>query len=382
MRIAILTTDERDSIPGCRDPQPHIGIAPTALLQGFDGLPGAEVHVVSCLKEPLPSIKTIAPNIFYHGLFVPQSGWLRTLYQGCIRSIRKELREIRPDLVHGQGTERYCALGAVLSGFANVITIHGNMKTIAEVYRARFGSYHWLTARLENFTLRRAGGVFCNSAYTERLVAPRTTRTWRVANALRRDFFSSPSAARPSGAPVLLNVGVFEPRKQQVELLAMAGRLHGRGGRFQLQFAGHRAKDDYGASFERVLARAEMAGYARYLGNLPPAQLVAAMDAASALVHFPKEEAFGLVVAEALARNLKFFGSATGGMVDIARGVESAELIEPQDFGALEVAIAGWLQAGAPRPQNAAAVTRERYHPSVIARQHLEIYREVLGRRD
>ena len=47
MRIAIITTDERESLSGNNDSQPRIGIAPTALLQGFDGLPEAEVHVVS-----------------------------------------------------------------------------------------------------------------------------------------------------------------------------------------------------------------------------------------------------------------------------------------------------------------------------------------------
>jgi glycosyltransferase involved in cell wall biosynthesis len=379
MRIAILTTDERESIPGSRDLQPHIGIAPTALLQGFAGLPGVEVHVVSCLKEPLRSVPTIAPNIFFHGVFVPRSGWLRTLYQGCVRGLRRELRAIQPDIVHGQGTERYCAFGAALSRLPNVVTIHGNMKAIAGVYGARFGSYLWLTARLESFTLRRTGGVFCNSAYTERLVAPRTARTWRVDNALRMDFFRPLPAAVRSGPPVLLNVGVLEPRKQQLELLAMAGRLHAAGRRFQLQFAGPLAQADYGRAFERALAQAESAGYACYLGNLSAAQLVAAMDAAAALVHFPTEEAFGLVVAEALARNLKFFGSATGGMVDIAQGVDGAELIEPQNFGALQTAIAAWLDAGAPRPQQAAAVMAQRYHPKVIAARHLEIYREVLG---
>ena len=47
----------------------------------------------------------------------PKIGWLRTLYQGCVRATRRKLREIQPDIVHGQGTERDCAIGAVLSGF-------------------------------------------------------------------------------------------------------------------------------------------------------------------------------------------------------------------------------------------------------------------------
>jgi len=83
-------------------------------------------------------------------------------------------------------------------------------------------------------------------------------------------------------------------------------------------------------------------------------------------------------VAEALARNLKFFGLATGGVVDIASGVEGAELVAPQDWAALEMAVARWLAEGYPRPVLAAGMMRERYHPLVIARRHLEIYREVI----
>ena len=111
---------------------------------------------------------------------------------------------------------------------------------------------------------------------------------------------------------------------------------------------------------------------------LPVEKTVAVLDAADALIHFPSEEAFGLVTAEALARNLKFFGSAVGGGVEIASGAELAELFPANDFTALEYGVADWLHAGCPRPQNAAVLMRERYHPQVVARRHLEIYREVL----
>jgi glycosyltransferase involved in cell wall biosynthesis len=382
MRIAILTTDMRESVPGCTDPQPHIGIAPEALLQGFAQLPEAEIHVVSCLKQPLRSPEKIADNIFYHGVVVPRIGWMRTLYQGCVRATRKKLREIRPDIVHGQGTERACAISAVLSGFPNVLTIHGNMVAIAEFYKSRPGSFHWLAARLENFALRRTAGVFCNSAYTESLVAPRARRVWRVANAVRAAFFDRPPGESLRARPVLLNAGVISGYKQQLEILDVARRLWQRGLRFDMQFAGKfDAATKYGADFRRQMAGAERAGYAHYLGALEINELVAAFDGASALVHFPLEEAFGLVVAEALARNLKFFGAATGGVPDIAAGVEGAELFPAGDWVAFEGSLARWIQAGCPRPTAAAAMMRERYHPLVIARRHLEIYREVLGRR-
>ena len=131
--------------------------------------------------------------------------------------------------------------------------------------------------------------------------------------------------------------------------------------------------------FAPELAAATQAGYARHLGFLSPAQLIAAMDTADALVHFPTEEAFGLVVAEALARNLKLFAARTGGIVDIAQNVAGAELFPATDFTGLENALARWLAGNVHTRQNTATLMRERYHPETIARRHLEIYHEVLG---
>jgi len=380
LKIAMLITDARRPGGLYDGPLPSLGTAPEALLQGFAGMPEIEIHVVSCVQQRVVAPEKIAPNIFYHSLLVPKIGWLRTGYQGCIRAVRKKLRELEPDLVHAQGTERECAISAVLSGFPNVLTIHGNMRAVARALGARPGSFFWLTAKLETFTLRRTGGVFCNSAYTEKLVAAPAVPTWRVPNALRSDFFTVPLAQKKPGPPILLNVGSALPYKQQCGLLALARNLHQRGVKFEMHFAGDLAlHSNHGAEFARQLAAPDLAGYIRHLGVLSTRQLIAAMDAASALIHFPTEEAFGLVVAEGLARNLKLFGAATGGVVDIAAGVDGAELFAPDDFAGLENALARWLAAEAPAPCQAAAIMRQRYHPEAVARRHLEIYRKLLA---
>jgi glycosyltransferase involved in cell wall biosynthesis len=380
MRVAILTTDLRESFKTYAQPEPRMGIAPEALLQGFEKLHEVEVHVISCLQQPVSAPEKLIGNIRYHSLHVPKIGWMRTGYQGCIRAVRKKLREIQPDIVHGQGTERDCAISAAFSGFPNIVTVHGNMKAIASFYRARPGSFFWLAARLETFTLQKTGGVFCNSAYTESIVAPVARRIWRVPNCLRLEFFDSPAVAHHGERPILLNVGLFSPYKRQAEILALAHRLWQRGLRFELQFAGStETRTGYGADFMLRLAEAEKAGYARHLGSLSAEELIAAFDRASALIHFPTEESFGLVVAEALARNLKLFAASVGGIVDIANGVEGVELFPQDDWAGLENAIARWIEAGCPRLAAASETMRWRYSPEIVARRHLEIYREFLG---
>jgi glycosyltransferase involved in cell wall biosynthesis len=377
MKIVQITTDNREHERDYAASVPRFGTAPEALLQGFAELPEVEVHVVSCLKQAVISPERIAPNIFYHPVVVPQWGWLKSWYYGCSRAVRKKIAEIKPDIVHGQGTERDCAISAVRSGFPNVLTIHGNMKAIAQIFGARPGSFHWFAEKLETAAFKQTAGVFCNSAYTEALVASRAKKTWRVPNALRPGFFAPLPFPPKNPVPVILNIGVADARKRQREILAAARRLHERGLKFELNFIGHVPDTEYGSSFSRELKTA--AAFARHRGLLGASQLIAAMDAADAVIHFPTEEAFGLVVAEALARNLKFFGAATGGIVDIASGVEGAELFAADDFPGMEKALAVWINAGGRHLENASKLMTNRYHPEVVARRHLEIYREVLG---
>jgi len=383
MKIVVLTTDNRDHERSYAETMPRFGPAPEALLQGFAGLPGVEMHVVSCTQRPMQSPEKLADNIWFHSLLVPKIGWLRTGYQGCIRAVRRKLKEIQPDIVHGQGTERDCAISAVFSGFPNVVTIHGNMAELARLFKAPIGSFHWLTARLENFTLRRTAGVFCNSGYTEALVRPRARRVWRVPNTLRRTFFDPTlKAAAISRCCVLLNVGVITPRKRQLELLEVVQTLHRRGLKFEFHFIGRlNPAEAYAAAFLERLKSLEAAGCARHLGERSTEELIRHFDAAAGLVHFPSEEAFGLVVAEALARDLKFFGARLGGIVDIAEGVPGAELFAENDWAGLTDAIACWIGQGHPRADNAAAAMHQRYHPEVVAQRHLNIYREILNTR-
>lgn len=306
---------------------------------------------------------------------------MRTLYQGCIRATRKKLQEIQPDIVHGQGSEFDGAISAVFCGSPNVLTIHGNMAELARRFNHRIGSFTWLAGRLEDFALARTRGVFCNSAYTESLVKPRTRQTWRVPNPLREAFFAPPVVGPRTDRCIIVTVGVISERKRQLELLEVARCLRHQQLKFEFWFIGRaEANSPYAVEFFDQLKPLEAAECARYLGEKSVTELIACFDQASAAIHFPSEEAFGLVVAEALARGLKFFGSRLGGIQDIAEGIPGAELFNSEDWEGLGKAISGWINQGFRRPGSAAAI-RKRYHPEVIAQRHVEIYREVLSTR-
>ena len=378
IRVAILTTDNREHHRRYDLPEPYFGPAIVALLQGLAARSNLEIHVVSCTQRPMHAPAKLGDNIWFHLLDVPKMGWLKTFYQGCIRAVRRKVHELQPHLVHGQGTERDCAMSAVFSGFPNVTTIHGNMRSIASITGAGPFSYNWCAARLEQITLPRTGGVLCNSAFTQSQVKTLARRTWLVPNALRSEFFDTPLPHARRAVPILLNIGTISRHKRQLELLKIAEALHRDDHVFELQFMGDAPRDGYTEAFFSQLKLGEQHGFARYVEPKGLSELLRAIDCASALVHISSAESFGLVVAEALARNLKLFATNTGGIPDIAAGVEGAELFELDQGQDLAQAIGLWLRRGCPRPTSAAAEMRNRYHPGVIATRHAQIYGQIL----
>jgi len=388
VRIVQLTNDNREIQKKYHLDNPIFGPAPEALLQGFRSLGDAvEVHVVACLQQmPRRSPAKIADNIFYHPIHVTKSGWLRTGYQGCIRATRRKIRELQPDIVHGQGTERDCAMCAVFSGFPNVLTIHGAMSAICKITNSKFLSYYWLAKHLETLALRRTEGVIAISPYVSTLVSRVSRRTWLIPNALRLPFFK-PSVVAPqrSGRPRLLNVGMVSPYKRQLELLEQLSRLREEV-EFGVTFLGKaNTNNAYSRKFISLLqaTNARHGDFAHY-DSLSSEQIVEVYDTSDAMLHFSSEESFGLIFAEALARNLPLFASAVGAIRQISEGVPNCRIFQPDDLAGLISSLKDWITTKgylAPRDNAPNRILESRCHPAVVAAEHLGVYREVLKAR-
>lgn len=377
MKLALITTDNRENSRDYGKPEPWFGTAVEALLQGFAALPELEVHVVSCTQRPMQSPARLAPNIYFHSLLVPKLGWMRTFYLGCIRAIRRKLRQLQPGIVHGQGTERECALGAVLSGFPAVITVHGNMRVMAELNAARPFSFSWLAARLEAFTLPRAAGVICITDYTRRLVAPLNSRTWLLPNAVDQSFFDVRPA--PSDPPTILCVGAIGPRKNQNDLIRALDPL-APSTAFRLVFLGETSPgDSYGAEFAELVRTRP---WCEFDGFVDRAALRSRLANASSLVLPSHEDNCPMVVLEAMAAGISVAASRVGGVPELIRDGETGLLFDPNNARQMREAVARLVNGGGQKENLAARAKEEalrRFLPAVIARRHLEIYHDVLG---
>jgi len=378
MKIALLTTDNREDYKDYRASVPYFGTAPEALLQGFALLPEVEVHVVSCTQQRVAAPEKLAANVFLHSLLVPKLGWARTAYQGCSRAVRRKLKTIEPDIVHGQGTERDCALSAVFSGYPSILTVHGNMRRIARVTKARPFSYWWLAARLEAFTLPRSRGVVCLTRHTQAAVSGLARRTWVVPNAVPAAFFEVNAQRQPEAPPRILCVGNVCPLKNQNALIRALDGLVDTWG-FQVIFWGRaQAGDAYVDAFFKLL---QARPWCVWGGFADREKLIESYREATLLALPSLEDNCPMALLEAMAAGVPAVAARVGGVPDLIEDGKTGFFCEPMDGTSMRRAIEKVLIA----PSAAAGVARqaksrakERFHPRVIARRHVEIYREAL----
>ena len=379
MRIAVLTTDNREHYKKYNLPAPYFGTAPEALLQGFAQLKELEVHIISCTRKPMQSPEKLAANVYFHSLVVPKIGWMRTLYQGCIRATRKKLGDIQPDLVHGQGTERDCAISAVLSGYPNVLTIHGNHRLIAKVTGAKPFSYTWLAAKLESVTIPRSNGVVCITHYTEDALKDLAKRTWVVPNAVDASFFEVNAQPDPEKVPRILCVGHVSVRKNQNAFIRALDSL-APAGKFEILFLGMagagRAYDD---EFLRLVRERSWCVFG---GMADRAQLKDQLRNATALALPSLEDNCPMVVLEAMAAGVPVMAAKVGGLPDLIEDGRNGFFCDPLDAHSMAEGVEKILREKSAAGDLATRAKQEaamRFAPEAIAREHVKIYREVLA---
>jgi glycosyltransferase involved in cell wall biosynthesis len=381
MKIAILTTDNRAAYREYATPTPYFGTAPTALLEGFATLPNLKVHIVSCTQQPMFSPPKLAENIWFHSLHVPKFGWLRTGYEGCILAVRKKLREIKPAIVHAQGTERDCAISAVFQNIPRILTIHGNMRAITKLHRHSPLSFWGIQSQLEAFCLPRFAGVICISKYTQQQVSDLANKTWLLPNATENLFFESrPTAVDSSTPPLVLVVANVDRRKNQNELIRaldpLARRL-----RFVVKFYGRCGEDSYGKEFRSLL---ETRPWCSWGGMIGRENLRDEFARATVLFLPTREDNCPMVVLEAQASGVPVIASNVGGVPDLVEDGVTGLLTNPDLLSTMPIALEKILSDKALADRLAEGGRKQalaRFHPNVIATKHVEIYREVLSAR-
>jgi glycosyltransferase involved in cell wall biosynthesis len=247
--------------------------------------------------------------------------------------VARELRAFAPDAILTQSPHEAaaCLLGRRLARSRSkvIVELHGDWRTATRLYgssaRRVLGP---LVDRLGTWTLRRPDAVRTVSPYT---------------SGLAREIGIEPAATFPSfmdlepflgerrplpEQPLALFVGVLE-RYKNIDGLAEAWRdVAARVPGAQLRIVGDGSLrgvvDSLGVRWDR---------------NLAPAEVAAALDAATVLVLPSRSEGMGRVLVEAFCRGRGVVASRVGGIRDLVVDDESGLLVEPGSTQALADAL-------------------------------------------
>ena len=174
MRVAML----------CNFPLHTLENSPTRFLQGqhatswlvdlpeaFSRAQGPEMHWITVSDQVDKKFTFPANGGLFHVLPTSKQGRASSFFIQDRRRIQACLQEVRPDVVHGWGTEDVYALAAVRSGRPNIVSMQGILSKI--VLKSWMHPREYFQAILELYCLRKAQVITTESEWGAAVVRRR-----------------------------------------------------------------------------------------------------------------------------------------------------------------------------------------------------------------
>lgn len=353
------------------------------LLEGFRNSRNVRVTAVfPAIPRFRPSLPQ-ATNLAAHPVVVPATSglWPGQGFLTRTRFLRAALRSIRPDLVHGQGTEKEAAWVAATSGFPSVITLHGLMQEVAREPCHRWILRYRLAAWVERQAVRRADGVIALSHHARNLIQKTSRRVFEIPNAIRSEFFQIPSLpGRSSREPLVLFSGHLTPAKRPDWFIQVVQELWRQGRRFRARMLGMGdPRHPYVRGIFRMLD-STVSGRRIQL-ELGAKDVARHVREADILFHPSLLENQSTSVAEAMAAGRCVVAADIPGNVPLL-DQGAGWLFPVQDFRAAQKSLDSVI-ADPRRRLSAAQAGRlkaTKFQPSPVARATEEVYRTLLRR--
>jgi glycosyltransferase involved in cell wall biosynthesis len=303
---------------------------------------------------------------------------LLTRFRAQRRRFWEILRQVRPDVVHGQGADLAGFL-ACRSGKPAVVTIHGIIREDAKFKsrvtdRVRETLSSWI---IESTVIREAKSLILISPYVAQYYGD-TLRghVHNIPNPVSQEYFDIDPA--PERGRILF-AGRVIPRKGVIDLVSAFARLDPRI-QGELVIAGSLADARYVAQVRRLICDFGIVGKVRLLGLLSEAQVISEFARAQVLVLPSYQETAPMVILQAMAAGIPVVATRICGVPYLLRENVSGFSYSPGDVPSL-IAHLGTVLANsdlARRMGDAGrAIAQERFHANAVAEATVRVYRSL-----
>ena len=359
----------------------------TWLRNGALGLveqPGIELHVLSHDKRFIRDYHFTDKGIHFHFFrtAIPQIPRPVALYQLDRWKFYRALKEIKPDVVHGHGTENLFSYVAVTSGYPHVISIQSIISTMVWQYRrlSRRALEHFIVQFVERYTVRRAQNFIIKAPFAEPFVRRlNPTAPIHLLENIVNDVFFGVQRRAPSGRRKIIFIGILITIKGVEELIQAFNKIAPEYPDVDLHLFGT-GTDAYVSGVRKPLCRAN-ADRIFFRGQVPSAQIAREFEDASMLVLASYNDTSPNVVSEAMVAGLPVIGSNVDGIPFMITHDKTGQIVPVHDVEKLAAAIRRYLDDPALADRYSSAAREEgrrRYGKARYVETLLAIYDSVI----
>jgi glycosyltransferase involved in cell wall biosynthesis len=342
-------------------------------------LPDLDVHILTCVRGAREAREIEYRGVHLHYLPGQASLGNLTLHRGDRRTLARALDRLRPDIVHGHGTDAY-ASAVVDTAWPQVVTVHGILYKEVVLYRGLKGLVRrWALSGLERRVLQRSRHILIIARYVQEAIAPWTRATFhQVANPVDRARFDLPAT---DDGRTILSVATVQQRKGQMVLVEALAQVREQAPDARLVLLGKVVEPEYEAALKRRVDELGLQGAVHIGGFVSDEVRDQALQECAVFSLASLEESSPVSIAEAMTLGKPVVATRVGGVPDLVAEGRTGYLTDHGDVAGTAEALLRILgDAGHRRTLGEAGAARARadFHPEAVARQTVAVYEQII----
>ncbi len=343
--------------------------------------PDLDLHIVTESTRVWCDVETEQDGIHFHVLrspscipctrrgwpeFLPLDAW--TSLTSNVRKLQAAVTRIRPDLVHGHGTERAYGLAAVRSGFPAIVSIQG---IVNEIYKDKPGRMWAVLRDLERQCVREGRHFVAKTPFARDFVKALNAGAvvYDIPNPVHPAFLRV--EWKGGGGQRAIFVGSLVPEKGLDELIDAAAQVPG----LELCIIGTGP-----SSYVASLCQGSRNLNVTWLGGVSVERVAEEMARSDVLVLPSHMETSPNVVAEAMCVGLPVIATNVGGLSTMVESGRTGILVDAGNAAGLRHALVNFIEQpieARTMADRGRKLARRQFDPEDAARKTLDAYLPV-----
>ena len=348
---------------------------------GLAKLKGIEVHQLSLSSAIDKNITIVDQGVNVHYIKIPKYLSSLSLYQIPRILVKRKIKEIGPDIVHGHHAELGSTYFSMTCGFPSVAGIHNFIPDIIKWQNIPWNSSFHILRYFEKRTLKKAKVFTVDSSYMQKLILPYTRNPIHVIpNCIGESFFEHQTSIESIANPTLLFIGSHRPEKGLITLLNALTLIRKEIPGCKIKIIGEVSPGIKTELYSRIKQN-DLINNVIFLGWMDWESIINELTTAMALIVPSLHEPFGCVVAEGMAVGTPVVGARIGGIIDSIEDEKTGMLFEPGNSVDLAEKVIRLIQQPDLRisiSKTGREYAKSHFHPHIVALQHKELYEDIL----